>query len=179
MTLHKICYVTFHLCLFVIACADVWSGPIHRFGGVRGPGGAGRGTAPAGTHKASALLCFGGQMPRAAGLWVSEQPSACAGAERGALGQPCCWARNPRRSRLLAAIEARLPSSVIPGLQINPGPAGGPGLRTAPSGNDRPESRRMTGHGQSVGDSHVHVGLRLRHHSQKLSPLTVGELNAV
>lgn len=30
---------------------------------------------------------------------------------------------------------------------------------------------RMRGHIQSAGDSHIHVGLRLRHHSEKLSPL--------
>lgn len=40
------------------------------------------GRAPAGIQQVPAPLGSGGQMPGAAGLGVSEQPSACAGAGR-------------------------------------------------------------------------------------------------
>lgn len=52
----------------------------HEQGG-RGRRGVG-GRTPAGSQQVIAPLGSGGQMPRAAGLGVSEQPSACAGAER-------------------------------------------------------------------------------------------------
>lgn len=142
---------------------------IHHFGWVHGLGGAGRGlTLLEFTRPQHYFVLVGRCLEQLDSGLVSNHQHVLA---QSALGQPYCWARNPRRRRLLAVIEARLPSSIIPGLQINPGPAGGPGLWTAPSGNDRLESRRMRAHRQSVGDSHIHVGLRLRHHSEKLSPL--------
>lgn len=107
--------------------------------------------------------CICGQMPLASGPRVSEQPSACAGAEKSARGRPECRARSPQWSRLLATIEAWSPSSIIQGLQLSPGPTVAL-LWTALSGKDGLPHVRAWRAGawddanrKSVDNSHIYI----------------------